>query len=143
MLSFFSSRRNWDFHPLTRKRVCIPPPFLVPGGGTLACGRGGGGVPIRTVGLTLCYYSILQKVHIFIGIYVLFGVTPTYSNHHPITQLIRYIMTTLPPIFFMFGLKDIQYVCIVQKEALRALLIVWLKQKNIRLQIFKFSLNTV
>jgi hypothetical protein len=40
---FFSSRPTWD----------TPPPFGSAGGGdTLACGRGGGGVPIRTEGQT-------------------------------------------------------------------------------------------
>ncbi len=41
-------------HPLTRRRVC--PPFGS-GRGTLACGRGSGGVPIPTSGHTL-WYSI-------------------------------------------------------------------------------------
>ncbi len=41
-----SLRRNWDSHSLSRQRVCPPPEPK--GGGTLACGRGGGGVPIPT-----------------------------------------------------------------------------------------------
>ena len=46
----FSSRRKWD--------STTPLPPAVPGeggtrGGTLACGRGGGGVPIPTRGQTL------------------------------------------------------------------------------------------
>ncbi len=36
-------------HPLSRKRVC-PLPGTKRGGGTLACGRGGGAVPIPTTG---------------------------------------------------------------------------------------------
>jgi hypothetical protein len=52
VLSFFSSRRNWDSPPPhSRRRVC-PPPFGG-GEGTLACGRGVGGVPIPTKGHTL------------------------------------------------------------------------------------------
>ncbi len=31
--------------PLTRRRACPPPPTFGPGGGTLACRRGVGGVP--------------------------------------------------------------------------------------------------
>jgi hypothetical protein len=38
-------------HPLSRKRVCLPPPGTKEGVGyTLACMLGGGGVPIRTTG---------------------------------------------------------------------------------------------
>ncbi len=46
MPRFFSSHR----------RVCTPPPPFGSGGGEIfACGRGGGGVPIRTRGQTLWY----------------------------------------------------------------------------------------
>ncbi len=56
VLSFFSSRPNWDSPtPLTRIRVPVPPPRFGSGGGTFACGRGGGGVPIRTRWQTLWY----------------------------------------------------------------------------------------
>ncbi len=42
-------------HPLSRKRVCPPPGSSEPQGGTLACERGDGGVPIPTTTLpTLC-----------------------------------------------------------------------------------------
>jgi hypothetical protein len=34
-------------NPVTRRRMCTPPPFGS-GGDTLACGRGGGGVPTPT-----------------------------------------------------------------------------------------------
>ncbi len=44
VLGFFSSRPNWDPHHLTRRRVCSPP--FGSGGGTLACGRVGGGSQI-------------------------------------------------------------------------------------------------
>jgi hypothetical protein len=45
-----SPRRNWGLsHPLSRQRVCPPPPNQR-GEGTLACGRGVGGVPIPTTG---------------------------------------------------------------------------------------------
>ncbi len=40
--------------PLTRRRVC-PPPLWFRGRDTLACGRGDGGVSIRTRGQTLWY----------------------------------------------------------------------------------------
>jgi hypothetical protein len=33
VLGFFSSRPNWDPHPLTRRRMCLPP-SLASGGGT-------------------------------------------------------------------------------------------------------------
>ncbi len=45
-------------HPLTRRRVCTPPPFGSGGGDTLACGTGSGGVPIRTRGQTLWYGTL-------------------------------------------------------------------------------------
>ncbi len=48
VLSFFSSRRNWDSPTPT-----APPPFGPGGEGTLSCGRGVGGVPIPTRGHTL------------------------------------------------------------------------------------------
>ncbi len=53
--TFLSSRPNWDPHPLTPRRVCTPPP-LVPGGSTLACGRGGGGVD--TLGTVYMYFVV-------------------------------------------------------------------------------------
>ncbi len=56
MLRFFSSRPNWDSPTPSHAGECVlPPPSLVPGGGTLACGRGVGGVPTRTRGHTLWY----------------------------------------------------------------------------------------
>ncbi len=53
MLGFFSSRPNWDPPlPHTQASVFPPPPLWLRRKGTLACGRGGGGVPtpIRTRG---------------------------------------------------------------------------------------------
>ncbi len=41
-------RRNWVPHPLSRKWLSTPPPWTKGGGNTLACGRGGGEVPIPT-----------------------------------------------------------------------------------------------
>ncbi len=59
LLRFFSSRPNWDSPTPTHGGECVPHPPLVlffwGGGSTLACGRGGGGVPIRTKGHTLWY----------------------------------------------------------------------------------------
>ncbi len=52
-LQCLSPRRNWDPPPsLPPASVYTPPPSPEPkeGGGTLACGRGGGGAPIRTTG---------------------------------------------------------------------------------------------
>jgi hypothetical protein len=54
VLSFFSSRPNWDPpppHALASAYPCVTLPPLVPGGG--GGGKGGGGVPIRTRGQTL------------------------------------------------------------------------------------------
>ncbi len=41
---FLQSSELGTPHPLTRRRVCPPPPYFVPwgGGDTLACGRGDG-----------------------------------------------------------------------------------------------------
>jgi len=50
-----SIRHNWDSPTPSPAGVCAPRGPLVPGGGTLAGGRGGGGVPIRTRGQTLWY----------------------------------------------------------------------------------------
>ncbi len=47
VLSFFSSRPHWHYpHPLTRRRVCRPPPLF---------DSGDRGVPIPTRGQTLWY----------------------------------------------------------------------------------------
>ncbi len=58
--SFFSSRRNWDSPTPSPTGECAPPFRLVPGG-TFACWRGSGGVPIPTRGHTL-WYSIFIYV---------------------------------------------------------------------------------
>jgi hypothetical protein len=52
VLSFFSSRRNWDSPTPPAAGECAPPPqpFGPGGGGTLACEGGVGGVPIPTRG---------------------------------------------------------------------------------------------
>jgi hypothetical protein len=55
VLSFFSSRRNWDSPTPPSAGECVPSWFM--GEGKLACGRGVGGVPIPTRGHTL-WYSI-------------------------------------------------------------------------------------
>jgi hypothetical protein len=43
-----SPRRNWDSPNPSFASECAPPPGSKGGGGTLACGRGVGGVPIPT-----------------------------------------------------------------------------------------------
>ncbi len=53
VLSFFSSRRNWDSPPPLAAGECAPPTLWSGGEGTLACGLRGGGVPIPTRGHTL------------------------------------------------------------------------------------------
>jgi hypothetical protein len=54
VLSFFSSRWNWDSPNLSPARECAPPPPVGSGGrGTHAGDRGGWGVPILTRGYTL------------------------------------------------------------------------------------------
>ncbi len=58
VLSFFSSRRNWDSPTPSPAGECVPP-FGYGGKGTLARGRGGGGVPIPRRGHTLCYSRYL------------------------------------------------------------------------------------
>ncbi len=45
-----SPRRNWDSPSPSLASECAPPPRAKGGGGTLACGLGIGGVPIRTTG---------------------------------------------------------------------------------------------
>jgi hypothetical protein len=54
VLIFFSSRRNWAPPTITRRREC-PLPFGTGGRGTLTGERGGGRVPIPTMGHTLWY----------------------------------------------------------------------------------------
>jgi hypothetical protein len=58
VLGFLPSRRNWD-PPLPHPQASVPPPFGSGGRDTLACGRGGGGLPIRTRGQTLWYFRYL------------------------------------------------------------------------------------
>ncbi len=55
VLSFFSSRRNWDSPIPSPAGEWAPPPFGSGGRGTLASERGGGRVPIPTRGHTLWY----------------------------------------------------------------------------------------
>ncbi len=54
VLSFFSSRWNWDSPNPSPASECTPPPFGSGGRGTLAGERGGGRVPIPKRGHTLC-----------------------------------------------------------------------------------------
>jgi hypothetical protein len=63
VLNFFSSRPNWASPTPSLAGECVRPPPLWFLGGTLACGRWGGGVPIRTSEGTDCT----------LGIYVLCG----------------------------------------------------------------------
>ncbi len=55
MLSFFSSRRNWDSPNPSSAGEYAPPPFGTGKRGTLAGERGGGRVPIATRGHTMWY----------------------------------------------------------------------------------------
>ena len=65
VLSFFSSRRNWDSPtPSPLQAAVTPPPPPVPGGGSLASGRGGRGVPIPTRGHTL-WYSVYTVQYMY------------------------------------------------------------------------------
>jgi hypothetical protein len=61
VLSFFSSRLNWDSPNLSPAGECAPCPFGSGGRGTLDGERGGGRVPIPTRGHTL-WYSIFISV---------------------------------------------------------------------------------
>jgi hypothetical protein len=54
LLSFFSSRRNWD-SPNPSPQASVPPPPMFVGRGTLAGERGVGRVPISKRGHTLWY----------------------------------------------------------------------------------------
>jgi hypothetical protein len=54
VLSFFSSRPNWDSPSPSHAGECCIPPSLVPGGHTWYRERGWG-VPVRTRRHTLCY----------------------------------------------------------------------------------------
>jgi hypothetical protein len=47
-----------ELGPPPHLQASVSPPPLVPGGGTLACGRGVGEVPVRTRGETLWYSGI-------------------------------------------------------------------------------------
>jgi hypothetical protein len=53
VLGFFSSRPNWDPPPPPHPQASVSHFWFRGGGNTLACGRGGGGFPIRTRGQTL------------------------------------------------------------------------------------------
>jgi hypothetical protein len=58
VLGFLPSRRNWD-PPLPHPQASVPPPLWFRRRDTLACGRGGGGLPIRTRGQILWYFRYL------------------------------------------------------------------------------------
>ncbi len=68
VLGFFSSRLNWDLPAPSHAGECVSP-LCFRGGDTLARGRGGGRVPIRTRGQTLWYARYI--------VYVLCGCTST------------------------------------------------------------------
>ncbi len=60
-----SPRRNWPHTPSPASE-CVtppPPPRSKGGGNTLACGRGGGGVPMRTTWekLAFCIFSVVYE----------------------------------------------------------------------------------
>jgi hypothetical protein len=63
VLGFFSSRPNWDPHPITRRRVCSLP--LVQGGGAqLMGGKGVGGCPNSDEGTD----TVVLKVYMQAGL---------------------------------------------------------------------------
>ncbi len=65
VLSFFSSRRNWDSPTLSPTGECAPPPLVPEGVGAHSLAEeGGGGVPILTRGHTL-WYSIQYTVYVY------------------------------------------------------------------------------
>ncbi len=71
MLSFFSSRRNWDSpNPLPAGECAPPPPPGSGGRGTLAGERGVGRVPIPTRRHTL-WYSLYIHIYVLCGFTVL------------------------------------------------------------------------
>ncbi len=85
VLGFFSSRPNWD-PPPPHQQVSVSPPPLIPGGDTLACGKAGGGGPIRTIGQPLWYITV-QCVHCRVG-----GVThpPNFPLDFPADSLQKF-----------------------------------------------------
>jgi hypothetical protein len=65
-LSFSSSRRNWDSHNPSPVGKCAPPLWYTGGRGTLAGERGGGRVPILTMGHTLWYKCTLWLISMLV-----------------------------------------------------------------------------
>ncbi len=61
-----SSRRNWDFPTPLAAGECVPPSPLVRGGGTLACGRGVGGVQFRRGDMVLYIYKYFVYFVLFL-----------------------------------------------------------------------------
>ncbi len=62
VLSYFSSRRNWNSPTPSPVGECAPPPpTLVPRGGTLAGGRGGWGSPNSDEGK----YTLVLYIHMY------------------------------------------------------------------------------
>ncbi len=69
VLSFFSSRRNWDSPNPSPAGKCAPP-FGTGGWGTLAGERGGGRVPIPTRVLCIYMYFVLSILFAGAGFFV-------------------------------------------------------------------------
>jgi hypothetical protein len=101
--SFFSSRRNWDSPTPSPTGDCAPPPpWFRWVGGTLACGRRGGVVPIPTRRHTLWYwYSIFMYMYFVVWLNLDVGQAgwlkadlcdahPRLSSLLPPHQLIRF-----------------------------------------------------
>jgi hypothetical protein len=63
VLSFLSSRWNWDSPNPSPARECAPHPFSSGGRGTLAGERGGGRVPIHSPPFHLCPYVYSVNIH--------------------------------------------------------------------------------
>jgi hypothetical protein len=70
VLSFFSSRRNWDSPNPSPAGECAPPPVLGGGAprGTLACEKGVGRVPVPTRGHTLSYSLYIRTLWSFMHV---------------------------------------------------------------------------
>ncbi len=62
VLSFFSSRPNWDSPTPSHASMCVPPPCSGGEHTRLRERVGGGGVPIRTRGQTLLYSGHIRTL---------------------------------------------------------------------------------
>ncbi len=114
VLSFFSSRQNWVSPNPSPASKCAPLPFGPGGEGTLACGRGVGGVLIPTRGHTLWCSTYIYKN------FVLSPYSIMYLRLHPLSSLLicfkvphlslfLYFLYLPPPQLLLIKLMTIQY----------------------------------